>query len=123
VKIKHHANQKTNTGTGKGSNVLNYRLKHSSTGLPMPTPAKKWKIKLLHKCDKNTYNFSLGYHDLVLVILVYHKPESQLPRHPAVVKWCPRINTGWNTIYGKKDQQYDAERTLSLAECCYMRLL
>jgi hypothetical protein len=43
VKIKRHANQKTNTGTGKGSNVLNYRLKHSSTGLPMPTPAKNGK--------------------------------------------------------------------------------
>jgi hypothetical protein len=41
VKIKRHANQKTNTGKGMGSNVLNYRLKHSSTGLPMPTPAKK----------------------------------------------------------------------------------
>jgi hypothetical protein len=50
---------KIKTGTGKGSNVLNYRLKHSFTGLPMPAPAKNWTNKLLHKSDRrNMYNFS-----------------------------------------------------------------
>jgi hypothetical protein len=55
VEINRHANQKSNTGTGKGSNVLNYRLKHLSTGLPMPAPAKK-------KMDKQTITEKLQKH-------------------------------------------------------------
>jgi hypothetical protein len=49
---------KSNTGTVKGVNVLNYRVKQLCTGLAIPALANNWTKKLLHKKEEkiNTYS-------------------------------------------------------------------